>query len=111
MKVIAFNKLVRDLIPNIIHEAGNTCETRILSEEEYIHQLDMKLGEEFFEYMESKSIEELADLLEVIFAIAKIKGFSESELERVRQKKSASRGAFEKRIMLVDVTQPTIEED
>ena len=95
-----YNKLVRDKIPEIIEKAGKTAYTHILSEEEYMTELDKKLGEEFAEYKADKSIEELADMLEVMYAIAKAKGWSVSELEAVRREKAEKRGAFERRIFL-----------
>ena len=64
--VKTYNKLVRDRIPEIIESSGKTCLTATLSDESYIHMLDLKLNEELTEYQESKSMEELADLLEVI---------------------------------------------
>ena len=94
------NKLVRDKIPEIIEKAGKKAYTHILSEEEYITELDKKLNEECAEYQADKSIEELADMLEVMYAIAKARGWSVSELEAVRKEKAAKRGAFEKRVFL-----------
>ena len=94
------NKLVRDKIPEIIEKAGKKAYTHILSEEEYMTELDKKLGEEFAEYQADKSIEELADMLEVMYAIAEARGWSVSELEDVRMGKAQKRGAFDKRIFL-----------
>ena len=94
------NKLVRDKIPEIIEKAGKKAYTHILSEEEYITELDKKLGEECAEYQADKSIEELADMLEVMYAIAEARGWSVSELEAVRREKAEKRGAFERRIFL-----------
>lgn len=94
------NKLVRDKIPEIIEKAGKKAYTHILSEEEYITELDKKLNEECAEYQADKSIEELADMLEVMYAIAKARGWSVSELETVRREKAEKRGAFERRIFL-----------
>ena len=90
-------KLVRDKIPEII---GDTCVTRTLSEAEYLQALDAKLDEELAEYHESGSAEELADLLEVIYAVAKARGY---DVDEVRKEKATQRGRFEKRIMLVEV--------
>ncbi|WP_353736241.1 nucleoside triphosphate pyrophosphohydrolase [Ruminococcus sp.] len=70
------NKLVRDKIPEIIEKAGKTPVTHILSEEEYITELDRKLNEECSEYQADKNIEELADMLEVMYAIAEARGWS-----------------------------------
>jgi len=94
------NKLVRDKIPEIIEKAGKKAHTHILSEEEYMTELDKKLNEECAEYQADKSIEELADMLEVMYAIAEARGWSVSELEAVRREKAEKRGAFERRIFL-----------
>ena len=103
MSEIQYNKLVRDKIPEIIEKSGNTCEIEILSNEEYLEMLDKKIEEELQEYYQDKNLEELADLLEVIFATAEARGYSIEELERVRQKKASERGAFRKKIMLKKV--------
>ena len=94
------NKLVRDKIPEIIEKAGKKAYTHILSEEDYMTELDKKLNEECAEYQADKSIEELADMLEVMYAIAEARGWSVSELEAVRREKAEKRGAFERRIFL-----------
>lgn len=100
MKTITYNKLVRDRIPEIIVKSGNKCVTEILSDEEYIEMLDKKLDEELAEYHTDKNIEELADLLEVIYACAQARGFSLEELENVRTDKADKRGAFKGKILL-----------
>lgn len=64
MKVKKYHKLVRDRIPEIIESDGKQCVCEVLSSEEYLVLLDEKLQEELHEYEESKSLEELADLLE-----------------------------------------------
>ncbi|MBR5683987.1 MAG: nucleoside triphosphate pyrophosphohydrolase [Ruminococcus sp.] len=94
------NKLVRDKIPEIIANAGKTAHTHILTEDEYIAELDKKLGEEVAEYQVDKSIEELADMLEVMYAIAQARGWSVSELEKVRSEKAEKRGGFKDKIYL-----------
>ena len=101
--VIKYDKLVRDLIPDIIAKDGKKCTTRVLSESEYLSRLDQKLNEELAEYQESKSMEELADLLEVIHAVAKARGSSMKEVETIRRDKAAKRGGFEKRLLLTEV--------
>ena len=98
-----YHKLVRDRIPEIIQGAGKTCVYETLSDKDYIALLDQKLNEELAEYQESKSIEELADLLEVMQAVAKARGWTMEELERVRSDKASERGGFEKRILLKEV--------
>ncbi len=98
-----YHKLVRDKIPQIIEESGKTCKTRILSREEYCKMLDEKLEEELAEYQESKSLEELADLLEVMAAVVEARGYTWQELTRVREEKREVRGGFREQILLEEV--------
>ena len=106
MKTIRYHKLVRDGIPEIIEKDGRQCTCSILSDEDYLVLLDEKLTEELEEYQESKSMEELADLLEVMMAAAKARGSSIEEVEEIRKSKAAERGGFEKKIMLEEVYEP-----
>lgn len=103
--IITYNKLVRDNIPDIIKASGKTAVTEILSDSKYVKALDKKLSEELAEYQESKDIEELADLQEVIYAIIKAKGISVAEFEKIRINKADKRGGFEKRILLKEVVE------
>jgi predicted house-cleaning noncanonical NTP pyrophosphatase (MazG superfamily) len=100
-------KLVRDKIPDIIRASGKECEIEILSREDYIKALDAKLVEEVAEYHESHSLEELADILECVYASAlAISGFKQScidDLHAAYWKKSAERGGFWKRILLKEI--------
>ena len=98
-----YNKLVRDKIPEIIKNSGKKAITTVLNEEEYLTELDRKLNEECAEYQQDKSIEELADMLEVIYAITVARGYSVGELEQVRREKAEKRGGFNGRIFLKEV--------
>lgn len=91
-------KLVRDKIPQIIIADGKKPITRILDDEEYLEELDKKLDEEVAEYQADKSIEEMADVLEVLFAICEARGHSVEELMKVRNAKREKRGGFEQKI-------------
>ncbi len=105
MNKIIYNKLVRDKIPEIIEVSGKRCEIEILSDEEYLQMLDKKLDEELAEYHQEQNIEELADLLEVLYATAKAKGYSIEELNHVRVEKQKVRGGFEGKILLKEVAE------
>lgn len=96
----SYQKLVRDKIPEIITAAGKKPVTHILDEAAFLSELDRKLNEECAEYQESKSMEELADMLEVMYAIAEARGSSVAELEAIRKKKATERGGFRERIYL-----------
>ena len=100
---IQYNKLVRDRIPEIITASGKNCKTEILSDDDYLRMVDAKLDEELREYHESGTLEELADLLEVLYAAVLAHGYTLEELERVRAEKAATRGAFFDRILLKEV--------
>lgn len=105
-----YNKLIRDNIPEIIEVAGKQCIVEVMSEEEYLEALDCKLEEELAEYQADKSLEELADLLEVMYAVAIARGYSVEELESVRKEKAEKRGGFEKRLRLKGVIENGSEE-
>ena len=105
MTTKTYNKLVRDNIPAIIEAKGAACETEILSDADYLRLLDAKLDEELAEYHQDQNIEELADLMEVIYACAKARGYTVAELEAVRAEKAARRGGFDQKILLKTVTE------
>lgn len=96
-------KLVRDNIPNIIRQNGHECICSVLSDNDYLNELDAKLNEEVAEYQESKSLEELADTVEVILAILKARGWTLEELEEIRKSKAETRGGFDGKIFLETV--------
>jgi predicted house-cleaning noncanonical NTP pyrophosphatase (MazG superfamily) len=96
------HKLVRDNIPAICQQNGSTAVTRVLDEAEYQLELDKKLQEELAEYLENGDPEELADILEVVAAIAATKGISPAALEAIRAQKAAKRGVFAERIFLIE---------
>ena len=98
-----YHKLVRDRIPEIIEKQGKTCVTEVLSQDAYIQMVDEKLNEELMEYQESKTLEELADLLEVMEAAVIARGYTWEELLQVRDEKRQKRGGFEHRILLKEV--------
>lgn len=100
---IKYHKLVRDKIPEIIEASGKCCTCSVLDDDKYSEMLEQKLTEELNEYQESKSMEELADLLEVMIAVAKARGSSFEEVESIRLKKAEERGSFDKRILLEEV--------
>ena len=98
-----YNKLVRDKIPEIIEKSGKKCIIETMDKKTYLDSLDNKLYEELAEYQQDKSIEELEDLLEVIYAVASARGYSIEELEWIRAEKAEKRGGFKDRIWLKEV--------
>lgn len=95
-----YNKLVRDKIPEIMRNNGVIPVIRKLQNHEYIKELNKKLQEELKEYLDDESIEELADLEEVILAILDYKKVPYEQFEQIRKDKVLKRGAFKEKIYL-----------
>ena len=95
-----YNKLVRDKIIDIIEADGRVAKYRVLDNKEFRNELNKKLQEEVKEYLEDNNVEELSDIVEVIYGILNSMGISVQEFEKVRKGKKEKRGAFEKRIYL-----------
>lgn len=101
-KVVKNNsKAVRDRIPEIIRLSSGQCLIDELSDFSFLSELENKLAEEIKEYLESKKLEELADLLEIIYRIAELRGSSKDDLEVLRLKKKEEKGGFEKNLVLL----------
>ena len=98
---MVYNKLVRDKIPAIINAQGKTVKTRVLDDEEYLTALEAKLDEEVGEYHRDKNLEELADILEVVYALSEHSGHSKEDLLEVYEKKNRERGGFRDRVFLI----------
>ena len=95
-----YYKLVRDKIPEIIEKSGKVPLIAILSDDYYEIFLERKLNEEVKEYQESKNPTELADILEVIISLAKVKGYDFQDLIDLQTQKATERGGFSKKILL-----------
>lgn len=102
-----YNKLIRDKIPEIITMTGKQAKTTILSNDDYVKELQKKTKEELQEYLTSandqEALDELADLLELIHALAKIHGSSIEEVEKAREAKAIQRGGFDEKVFLTEV--------
>lgn len=99
-----YGKLVRDNIPDLIADEGKGYKAKILDDHGTIlHTLLEKLDEEMSEFKEDHSVEELVDILEVIYSIAEFKGVSEAELNNLRDEKLKERGGFDKKYYLIYV--------
>ncbi|MHA1772132.1 MAG: nucleoside triphosphate pyrophosphohydrolase [Candidatus Thorarchaeota archaeon] len=97
---MSFEKLVRDKIPDIIRANGAEPIVRVAQSVEVDSLLREKLVEEAIEFRSSGSIEEVADVLEVVYAILEQRGISHNEIEQIRQQKRALRGGFERFFVL-----------
>jgi predicted house-cleaning noncanonical NTP pyrophosphatase (MazG superfamily) len=102
-----YNKLVRDRIPEIIEKSGKKFRTEILDSNTYEKELRVKLREEMDELLKAETteetVEEMADLLEVIYSLGRLRGVEPTKIEEVRKRKLEERGGFEERILLINV--------
>lgn len=97
-------KLVRDKIPEIIEQKGETADYYIAGDDTYYQMLCVKLHEEALELTECKNVmeakEEAADVLEVLEALYAYWGFSEKDVLELKADKKLRRGGFSKKYIL-----------
>lgn len=98
-----YNKLIRDKIPEIIKQDGKLPITHVAENEEYWQKLKEKLKEEVDEFLENSTEKELADILEVIYAICDFKKIDKEKLEITRKNKAEQRGGFKDKIILDEI--------
>lgn len=100
-----YPKLIRDKIPNMIARGGEVADIRTLNDSEYEFYLRKKILEEARELFEADSdehvLEEAADVAEIVEALIEFKGYSQKDINKVRQEKLESRGGFKKRILML----------
>lgn len=106
-KMPVYNKLVRDLIPEVVRKDGKKCLTRVLAPEEHLGEIKLKLQEEALEFKEATiqkdAVEELADVLELVHAALDVYNVSFQELEQFRIAKKEKRGGFSQGIYLIEI--------
>jgi len=108
MKKIVYNKLIRDKILEIIEKSNKTASYKVINDSEEVQKLLLqKLREEMDEVLGATSqeelLEELADVLEVVYRIVQVNGLEREQLEKIRCAKREKRGGFEKNIFLESV--------
>ena len=99
-KLAAIAEMAR--VNSTTKESGNNCNIKTLSDEKFLIELEKKLDEELIEYHESKSVEELTDLMEIIQRIAELKGIDNKTLQELQKQKAEKRGKFKKNLFLLE---------
>ncbi len=105
MKERIYNKLVRDYIPDVIREQGETPVVRALEDGEFLRCLGEKLREETEEFLSAQNLEELGDILEVLEAMAHVHGWTDGEIRHAKEEKAQRRGSFRERVFLEKVVE------
>ena len=98
-----YNKLIRDNNVKLMEDKGCKVTYEILDDKRYGQELDKKLQEEVSEYLADYSVEEMADVMEVIYAMLDFRGITMEEVEKVRLNKRNFKGAFKNKIFPKDV--------
>lgn len=106
-----FDKIVRDRIPEIIQSEGREVRTRTLTRDEAVIYLKKKLREEVEEFLSSDSLPELADIVEVVRALAAELGSTPERIELIRREKCVNNGGFGRRVLLVEAETPLAHQD
>lgn len=106
--MIQLNKLVRDKVPSLVTKDGGSYSLKLLSPLEHQHEITKKLFEELEEYSvadcKEQALEELVDMVELIYAAVKLHDLSTSEFEALRAAKRSAKGGFEKGIYLNEIS-------
>jgi predicted house-cleaning noncanonical NTP pyrophosphatase (MazG superfamily) len=105
---VTHHKLVRDRIPAIIAADGHRPVTRVLDQAGYEAALRAKLLEEAHEAQaapDGQLASELADVLDVLKALAAAHHMSWDDIVSEAGRKRAERGGFDNRILLEYVEQ------
>ena len=100
-----YNKLVRDKIVDKINSRGDIATYRVLSDDEYLTELNKKLLEESNEFIEENSVEELGDVMEVIESIMRVKKISWEDVRKAQDIKREKNGGFLNKIYLESVSE------
>lgn len=103
---IKYNKLIRDMIPDMIKESGRQYAVRVLNDEEYRDALVDKIVEEVRDFQKTGNEEELADLYEAMDCLIEFMDYEPMHIDYLRLKKREARGSFKERYFLVEVEEP-----
>ncbi len=92
--------LVRDKMPKRLEKLGVFVEGYPLNSKDLLDHLKLKLKDEVDEVLSATTAkdikEEIADVMEVLYSIAKYYGLQIEHLEKKRMQKQAERGGFTK---------------
>lgn len=109
MRRFAFKKLIRDKIIDNMINSGQKPVYHVMDDKEYLLELKKKLAEEVQELStedNSRLLEEIADLQEIIDCLIKALNTSKKALKEIQSEKNGKRGSFKKRIYVESVGGP-----
>jgi predicted house-cleaning noncanonical NTP pyrophosphatase (MazG superfamily) len=104
------HKLVRDKILNLMQEQGSKLYAMQLSDKDFQKQLKIKLVEEALEVQHANNkeniTEELADVLEVVHALANAHDINFKDVEAAQKLKREVKGSFASRTFVTFAEHP-----
>ncbi len=98
--MIEYNKLVRDKILDILKKKKIKYKYHTANKKEYLDKLYEKLDEEIAEFKKEPSVEEFADILEVLDSIGQYYKFNLDNVKSTKKQKKEEKGGFKKKIIL-----------
>ena len=98
-----YNQLVKDNVPKILKEKGSKPHIRTLNDNEYISELEISLDEYVARYTETGGMNELADIMELVYAIAKFKGYDQTKFNALVADRKKKYGGYDNRTYLLNV--------
>lgn len=108
MRSKKYNKLVRDKTPKFVKQSGKKAIFEKLRDTDMIFHLNLKLREELTEYEDARSVEKIADIVEVLYAILDHKGISRNKFEKLRAKRANKLGAYKEKLFLKEIMEKDI---
>lgn len=103
MKSMKYNKLIRDKTPKHIDQSGKKAIIEKLRDTDMIFYLNLKLREELTEYEDTRSVEKIADIVEVLYTILYHKGISLNKFEKIRAKRASKLGTYKEKLLLKEI--------
>lgn len=97
------NATIRDGVPAMVEASGRKISVRTMTPAEHNLELKRKLLEESCEFMTTEDVKELADLIEVIYTLAAIRGINVQQLEQMRVEKRQKNGGYDGRTFCEEI--------
>ncbi|HHX18368.1 MAG TPA: nucleoside triphosphate pyrophosphohydrolase [Clostridium sp.] len=110
MKSTEYNKLIRDKMPKYIEQRGQKAIIEKLRDTDMIFYLNLKLREELTGYEDDRSVEKIADIVEVLYAILDYKGVSLNKFEKIRAKRANTLGKYKEKLLLKEVIEENLSD-
>ncbi|MFN8453825.1 MAG: nucleoside triphosphate pyrophosphohydrolase [Anaerolineae bacterium] len=103
-RTVKHNKLVRDNLPAVIVQQGGRPVVEQLDLADFKHELKKKLHEIAGEIYNEGRIDDLIEILEIVYTLAALAGVNETQLDELRNQKLVERGGYNQRLLLVETS-------